>query len=132
MPAGDKSESQILPGRDRVIHVFISSTFRDIMRERDILIKNILPQLRKMREERAVTWTEVDLRWGITDEQVDNDRALEICLRQIDECRPFFVGVIGERYGRVPRRFPVEALERYGWVQHHTGKSVTELENRHN
>jgi len=54
---------------DRRIRVFISSTFRDMQVERDILIKKIFPQLRKLCEERSVTWTEVDLRWGITTEE---------------------------------------------------------------
>jgi preprotein translocase subunit SecA/nephrocystin-3 len=53
---------------DRQIRVFISSTFRDMQEERDILVKRIFPQLRKLCEERAITWTEVDLRWGITTE----------------------------------------------------------------
>jgi hypothetical protein len=44
---------------------------------------------------------DVDLRWGVTQEQTDNDQALDICLKQIDECRPFFLGILGERYGWV-------------------------------
>jgi hypothetical protein len=50
--------------QDRVVRVFISSTFRDMFRERDILVKRIFPQLRKLYEDRFVTWGEVDLRWG--------------------------------------------------------------------
>ena len=48
--------------QDRVVRVFISSTFRDMFRERDILVKRIFPQLRELGEERFVTWGEVDLR----------------------------------------------------------------------
>ena len=55
--------------QDRVIRVFISSTFRDMQAERDYLVKFIFPQLRKLCESRGVTWGEVDLRWGITEEQ---------------------------------------------------------------
>jgi preprotein translocase subunit SecA/nephrocystin-3 len=50
------------------IRVFISSTFCDMQADRDALVKNIFPQLRKLCESRAVTWTEVGLRWGITSE----------------------------------------------------------------
>jgi hypothetical protein len=46
--------------QDRAVRVFISSTFRDMFRERDILVKRIFPQLRKLCEERFVTWGEVD------------------------------------------------------------------------
>ena len=54
---------------DRQIRVFISSTFRDMQEERDYLVKYIFPQLRKLCESRDVVWGEVDLRWGVTDEQ---------------------------------------------------------------
>ena len=53
----------------RQIRVFISSTFRDMAAERDYLVKFVFPQLRKLCESRGVVWGEVDLRWGITDEQ---------------------------------------------------------------
>ena len=51
--------------QDRVVRVFISSTFRDMFEEREILVKRIFPQLRKLCEERFVAWGDVDLRWGV-------------------------------------------------------------------
>jgi hypothetical protein len=51
-------------GESRVIRVFVSSTFRDMHEEREILIKHIFPQLRRLFEQRGVVWGEVDLRWG--------------------------------------------------------------------
>lgn len=51
---------------NRQIRVFISSTFRDMMRERDLLVKEVFPELRRKCAKRFVTFTEVDLRWGIT------------------------------------------------------------------
>ena len=53
---------------------------------------------------------------------------LELILREIDECRPYFVGILGERYGWVPSSFNEKAVSKYGWMQYHTGKSVTDLE----
>jgi hypothetical protein len=53
------------PGGDnREIRVFISSTFRDMRKEREELVKRTFPQLRRLCEVRSVTWGEVDLRWG--------------------------------------------------------------------
>ena len=40
---------------DRVIRVFVSSTFRDMQAERDELVLKIFPQLRQLCEERDVT-----------------------------------------------------------------------------
>lgn len=83
----------------RSIRVFISSPFRDMQEEREHLIKRIFPQIRKLCESRRVLWIDVDLRWGITDEQKTENRVIPICLAEIDKCRPFFIGLLGERYG---------------------------------
>ena len=64
----------------------------------------------------------------MTKEQAENDQALDFCLQQIDECRPYFIGLLGERYGWVPVSLPQDALAHYGWIQNQVGKSVTELE----
>ncbi|MCX6900668.1 MAG: DUF4062 domain-containing protein, partial [Verrucomicrobia bacterium] len=111
--------------------VFISSTFRDMHAERDHLVKTVFPALREQLAKYRVHLVDIDLRWGVTQEQSDNDLALDLCLEQIEDCRPFFIGLLGERYGYVPKRFNQEALSRYGWVQHYTDKSITELEILH-
>src|SRR5262249_7522378 len=112
----------------KTVRVFISSTFRDMYAERDHLVKVIFPALRERLETHRVHLIDIDLRWGITREQAENDQALDVCLQQIVECRPFFISLLGERYGWVPQRFSAETLRRYGWVQHFTGRSITELE----
>ena len=97
---------------DRVIRVFVSSTFRDMQAERDELVLKIFPQLRRLCEERGVTWGEIDLRWGITEEQSQRGEVLPICLEEIRRCRPYFIGLLGERYGWIPDAIPTEILER--------------------
>ena len=57
-----------------------------------------------MRERRGVTWGEVDLRWGITDEKKAEGKVLPSCLAEIHRCRPYFIGLLGERYGSEPDR----------------------------
>ena len=121
------------PAINRQIRVFISSTFRDMQAERDYLVKFIFPQLRKLCESRGVTWGEVDLRWGVTDEQAAEGKVLPICLEEITRCRPYFIGLLGERYGWVPEKIPEELLEKEEWLreQFKEHKSVTELEILH-
>jgi hypothetical protein len=117
--------------QDLSIRVFISSTFRDMQEERDVLMKFVFPQLRKLCEERGVTFTEVDLRWGITEEQSQRGEVLPICLAEVENCRPFFIGLLGERYGWVPRQVAEELVELQPWLAEHKDKSVTELEILH-
>jgi hypothetical protein len=112
----------------KTIRVFISSTFRDVQAERDWLVKRVFPALREKLHAYRIHLVDIDLRWGITEEEARHDRVLDLCLHQIDECRPFFVGILGERYGWVPATFNEELASRHGWVAHQAGKSVTELE----
>ena len=45
---------------------------------------------------------DVDLRWGVTEADAEHGKALDICLDEIDTCRPYFLGILGHRYGFVP------------------------------
>jgi nephrocystin-3 len=100
-------------------------------KERDILVKRVFPQLRKICEERQVTWGEADLRWGVTDEQRAEGQVLPICLEAIKRCRPYFIGLLGERYGWLPDVIPQELIDREPWLKEHLDHSVTELEILH-
>ena len=118
-----------MPAAWKTVRVFISSTFRDMHAERDYLVRVVFPALRERLEKYRIHLVDVDLRWGITEEEAQHDRVLDLCLELIDECRPYFVGILGERYGWVPKSFSEEVASKYGWVQYQTGKSVTELES---
>ncbi len=112
----------------QTVRVFISSTFRDMHAERDWLVKRVFPALRAELEPYRVHLVDIDLRWGVTEGQAESGGALDVCLDQIDECRPFFLGLLGERYGYVPEDTPEHVTNKYGWIQHTTKKSITELE----
>lgn len=116
---------------DRAIRVFISSTFRDMQLERDELVKRVFPQIRRLCEQRGVSWSEVDLRWGVTDEQKAEGAVLPICLAEIDRTRPYFIGLLGQRYGWVPDEIPGPLVDQLGWLTDDAGRSVTEMEILH-
>ena len=113
--------------QNREIRVFVSSTFQDMKAERDRLVKYVFPELRELCQERGVTFTEVDLRWGITKEQ----EVLRICLGEIDRCRPFFICMLGERYGSVLGQIERQLMDEEPWLREHQDRSVTELEVVH-
>lgn len=129
--AGGGFELPVSSGASRALRFFISSTFGDMEAERDELVKFVLPRVRKMCEDRGVVFGEVDLRWGITDEQKAEGQVLPICLAEIERTRPYFIGLLGERYGWVPERIPGEVVEREEWLAGMSGRSVTELEILH-
>lgn len=109
------------------MRVFISSTFRDMHAERDHLVRIVFPELRERLRGYSVYLEEVDLRWGITKEQSENAETLALCLKTIDQCRPFFLGLLGERYGAVLKETEREVLRNHG-LEDLAGRSVTEIE----
>jgi tetratricopeptide (TPR) repeat protein len=118
----------------RTIRIFLSSTFRDFGEERDLLVKRVFPALRARLKDRFVELVDVDLRWGITAEEAERGEVLPICLAEIDRARPYFIGMLGERYGWIPPAdgYAAELLQRQPWLKKHQGgKSVTELEILH-
>lgn len=115
----------------RVLRVFISSTFRDMQLEREELVKRVFPQVRRLCEARGVTWGEVDLRWGVTDEQKAEGAVLPICLAEIERTRPYFIGLLGQRYGWVPDEIPAPLVDELGWLVDARDRSVTEMEILH-
>ena len=127
----DENKAKRLATERREIRVFISSTFRDMQEEREELVKQVFPQLRRLCESRGVTWGEVDLRWGVPDEAKAEGKVLPLCLQEIEHCRPYFIGLLGERYGWVPEEIPPELLETQPWLSEHLHKSVTALEILH-
>src|SRR5262249_20987855 len=117
----------------RAVRVFVSSTFLDMQRERDILVRQTFPALRARFRARGVELMEVDLRWGITQEQAESGGTLAICLSEIDRCRPNFIGLIGERYGWAPPEslFTTALKAAFPAIAQAAGASVTELEIIH-
>jgi hypothetical protein len=118
----------------RTVRVFLSSTFRDFVEERDLLVRKVFPELRRKCRERQVELVDVDLRWGITETESQQGKVLPICLAEIDRARPYFIGLLGERYGWVPEKhmYDQSLLVEQPWLEEHRGgKSVTELEILH-
>jgi|GEM_PF-3444755 len=132
--APSHGKSSATASSSRTIRIFISSTFRDFAQERDLLVRKVFPELRRLCRERQVELIDVDLRWGITEDEAKQGRVLPICLAEIDRARPFFIGLLGERYGWVPSReqFDRSLLIEQPWLEEHAdGRSVTELEVLH-
>jgi len=121
---------------NRQIRIFISSTFRDMMDERGYLVTRVFPALRRFCEERDISLFELDLRWGVTQEESENQMAFKICLNEVDNTRPFFIGLLGERYGWIPDEETQEKMkltkvfDEYEWLlaEIKKKKSITEAE----
>ena len=115
----------------RTVRVFISSTFRDMHGERDLLTRFVFPELRARAHSKQIQLYEVDLRWGVTEEDARHHRALEICLNEISRCN-YFIGLLGDRYGWMLNKYDVSPSPQVEWLQAFpTGRSITDIEMQH-
>ncbi|XP_019626894.1 PREDICTED: uncharacterized protein LOC109471895 isoform X3 [Branchiostoma belcheri] len=130
--------------KQREIRVFVSSTFKDFKDEREYLIKKTFRELNRLCAERSVFFTYVDLRWGITKEQSDDGRTISICLKEVDRCRPYFICMMGERFGWSQKQdepdkllnasfdYAIKHNDDLKWIENHRfDTSVTQLEIQH-
>lgn len=121
------------------ISVFLSSTFKDMNLERTYLAINTFPQLRREYIKKGVLFSWVDLRWGIPDEDAEKGLVVPKCLKAIEECNPYFIGIIGDYYGTsltqsevdnldLPTKYKEEILN---YINDDDGISITEIEILH-
>src|SRR5207248_370127 len=87
--------------------VFVSSTFEDLIEERNALQRDVFPRLSQLCEAHGARFQAIDLRWGVRDEAVLGQRMMEICLAEIERCKrtkikPNFIVLLGDRYGQSP------------------------------
>lgn len=95
---------------NRKIRVFISSTFKDMSKEREIIVTSIFPRLQREFAEKSIDIVCIDLRWGIPPHLSDPGKILEICIGEVLKCKPFFLGVVGNRYGYIPSNEEIDSL----------------------
>src|SRR5687767_7881749 len=98
---------------EKIVRVFVSSTYPDMHAERQILEEFVFPPLRKWCSLQGVELIKVDPRLGVTAEEAESTEALGRNLEAIDLCKPYFIGLLGERYGTVPTSLPEELLREY-------------------
>lgn len=118
----------------REIRVFVSGTFLDMQPEREYLVKHVFPEIRQLCRERGVTFTEVDLRWGITQSEARRGKIVALCLEEVLDRNSHVIALLGDRYGWRPSHDDVDTesdlYEAYPWLSSaiDAGRSLVEIE----
>ena len=84
--------------------MFLSSTFDDTTAERNYLMEFAHPILKSFCQSLGLTFSVVDLRWGVRNEATDDHMTIDVCLGELERCMKSstaasFVFLSGERYG---------------------------------
>jgi hypothetical protein len=84
------------------LHVFLSSTFTDTHTERNIILDQLAPSLRKEGIRVGIDVAFSDMRWGMKDENTLDHLTWIGCAKEIDRCREaspdlFFLSLQSEK-----------------------------------
>ena len=113
--------------------IFVSSTFKDMQAERDMIRDRVLPAVNDFANSRGAHIDMIDLRWGIDtghlSEEESGVKVLRTCFDEIDRSRPFFLVLLGSRYGWVPGLEVLKAsIADLAFTTEESPQSVTALE----
>ncbi len=102
--------------RDLTFRVFVSSTFSDLIGERNALQERTFPSISRYCQERGARFQAIDLRWGVSEEAALDQQTMNLCVEELRRCqelspRPNFIVLLGERYGWRPLPPQIEATE---------------------
>lgn len=90
----------------KTFRLFISSTFSDFKVEREILQTKVFPEIKKYCSSKSYIFQAIDLRWGVNNEAQLDQKALDMCIKEVQSCKthnyPNFLIMLGDRYGWIP------------------------------
>ncbi|MBE0685933.1 MAG: DUF4062 domain-containing protein, partial [Anaerolineaceae bacterium] len=100
----------------RTFRIFVSSTFSDLVAERNALQLRVFPRLRELCQQHGCRFQAIDLRWGVSEEASLDQQTMNICLGEISRCqkttpKPNFIVLLGNRYGWRPLPSEISAKE---------------------
>lgn len=95
-----------MSNNSKTFRLFISSTFSDFQVEREALQTKVFPEIKEYCSSNGYTFQPIDLRWGVSNEAQLDQKALEMCIKEVQSCKrhdyPNFLIMLGYRYGWIP------------------------------
>ena len=77
--------------KERLILVFVSSTFTDTYEERNLLSQSIIPEVQRRFPQVVIKI--VDMRWGVRDENTLDHKTWLVCLQELQRCIELSTGI---------------------------------------
>eukprot|EP00736_Rhodelphis_marinus_P001616 Rmarinus@m.862 len=98
------------------ISIFVSSTFTDTAEERNRLIEEVYPKVKRVARRHGYAFSAVEMRWGIREESTQEHKTAQICLDEIRRCRRdsrglSYILILGNKYGFRPFPAHIEKAE---------------------
>jgi len=113
--AGDLGD--LPPLSSKVVRIFTSSTFTDMLMERNTLMEYVYPKIKEYcREKHGLEYQVVDMRWGVRDEMTDEHMTTALCMNELRGCQkysmgPNFIYFGAQKYGYRPIPSEIDTAE---------------------
>ena len=77
----------------KLVRIFTSSTFTDMLMERNTLMEYVYPKIKEYcREKHGLEYQVVDMRWGVRDEMTDEHMTTALCMNELRGCQRYSMG----------------------------------------
>ena len=87
------SMENLPPLSSKVVRIFTSSTFTDMLMERNTLMEYVYPKIKEYcREKHGLEYQVVDMRWGVRDEMTDEHMTTALCMNELRGCQKYSMG----------------------------------------
>lgn len=104
----------------KVVRIFTSSTFTDMLMERNTLMEWVYPKIKEYcKEKHGLEFQVVDMRWGVRDEMTNEHATTALCMNELRGCQkysmgPNFIYFGTQKYGYrpIPSEIVTEELEK--------------------
>ena len=81
------------PVSSKIVRIFTSSTFTDMLMERNTLMEYVYPKIKEYcREKHGLEFQVVDMRWGVRDEMTNEHMTTDLCMTELRNCQKFSMG----------------------------------------
>ena len=81
------------PVSSKIVRIFTSSTFTDMLMERNTLMEYVYPKIKEYcREKHGLEFQVVDMRWGVRDEMTDEHMTTALCMNELRGCQKYSMG----------------------------------------
>eukprot|EP00301_Raphidiophrys_heterophryoidea_P023519 c7378_g1_i1.p1 GENE.c7378_g1_i1~~c7378_g1_i1.p1 ORF type:complete len:2037 (-),score=525.73 c7378_g1_i1:323-5599(-) len=111
-------ESDDVQVQHKTVSIFVSSTFTDTAEERNLLIADVYPYLRRYGMYVGLDFSASEMRWGIRDESGNTHQTSTICMAELARCQRESQGInyvlmLADKYGYrpFPSSIPVPEFE---------------------
>ena len=87
------SMENLPPLSSKVVRIFTSSTFTDMLMERNTLMEWVYPKIKEYcKEKHGLEFQVVDMRWGVRDEMTNEHMTTALCMNELKGCQIYSMG----------------------------------------